>query len=67
MRNFVIVLLILTFNGCSNMKLSDYKDKKPLLKLEEYFEGKTIARGVFESNTFDKLPFSDNLEIKYIG
>ena len=30
------------------MKLSDYKDKKPLLKLEEYFEGKTIARGVFE-------------------
>ena len=23
-----------------------------------------IARGVFESNTFDKLPFSDNLEIK---
>ena len=48
MRNFVIVLLILIFNGCSNMKLSDYKDKKPLLKLEEYFEGKTIARGVFE-------------------
>ena len=48
MRNFVIVFLILIFNGCSNMNLSDYKDKKPLLKLEEYFEGKTIARGVFE-------------------
>ena len=30
------------------MKLEDYKDKKPILKLEEYFNGKTIARGVFE-------------------
>ena len=48
MRNIVIVFLILIFNGCSNMNLSDYKDKKPLLKLEEYFKGKTIARGVFE-------------------
>ena len=48
MRNFVIIFLILIFSGCSDMNLSDYKDKKPLLKLEEYFEGKTIARGVFE-------------------
>ena len=48
MKNFVIILLIFILNGCSNMKLSDYKDKKPLLKLENYFEGKTIARGVFE-------------------
>ncbi len=30
------------------MKLEDYKHKKPILKLEEYFNGKTIARGVFE-------------------
>ena len=30
------------------MKLDDYKDKKPILKLEEYFNGKTVARGIFE-------------------
>ena len=47
-EKYYIVFLILIFNGCSNMNLSDYKDKKPLLKLEEYFKGKTIARGVFE-------------------
>ena len=48
MKNFVIILIIFILNGCSNMDLRDYKDKKPTLKLEEYFDGKTIARGVFE-------------------
>ena len=48
MKKIVIISLLLIFNGCSNMKLEDYKNKKPILKLEEYFNGKTIARGVFE-------------------
>ena len=48
MKNIVFIFIFLLINGCSNMKLEDYKDKKPILKLEEYFNGKTIARGVFE-------------------
>ena len=48
MKNIVFIFFFLLINGCSNMKLEDYKDKKPVLKLEEYFNGKTIARGVFE-------------------
>tara|TARA_B100000989_G_scaffold83918_1_gene60150 strand:+ start:129 stop:656 length:528 start_codon:yes stop_codon:yes gene_type:complete len=48
MKNILIIIFFFLINGCSNMKLEDYKDKKPVLKLEEYFNGKTIARGVFE-------------------
>ena len=35
-EKFCYSILNFNFNGCSNMNLSDYKDKKPLLKLEEY-------------------------------
>ena len=48
MKNIIYIFIFLLINACSNMKLEDYKDKKPILKLEEYFNGKTIARGVFE-------------------
>ncbi|MEK9680831.1 MAG: DUF3833 family protein, partial [Pelagibacteraceae bacterium] len=48
MKNIIFIFIFFLINGCSNMKLDDYKDKKPVLKLEEYFDGKTIARGVFE-------------------
>jgi hypothetical protein len=45
---FISILLVIMLNGCSTMKLEDFKLKKPELKLEEFFAGKTIARGVFE-------------------
>ncbi|MDA0377459.1 MAG: DUF3833 family protein, partial [Proteobacteria bacterium] len=45
---FISILLVIVLNGCSTMKLEDFKLKKPELKLEEFFAGKTIARGVFE-------------------
>ena len=48
MKNIIYLFIFLLINACSNMKLENYKDKKPILKLEEYFNGKTIARGVFE-------------------
>ena len=48
MKNIIYLFIFLLITACSNMKLEDYKDKKPILKLEEYFNGKTIARGVFE-------------------
>ncbi len=30
------------------MKLEQFQNNKPVFKLEEYFKGKTVARGVFE-------------------
>lgn len=48
MKNIIYIFIFLLINACSNMKLEDYKDKKPILNLEEYFNGKTIARGIFE-------------------
>jgi len=44
----VILLLLFLLNGCSTMKLNAFQNNKPVLKLEEYFKGKTIARGLFE-------------------
>ena len=48
MKNIIYIFIFLLINACSNMKLEDYKDKKPILNLEVYFNGKTIARGIFE-------------------
>ena len=42
-----IGLLAILFSGCSNMKLSDFNENKPELKIEEYFLGKTSASGLF--------------------
>lgn len=39
---------ILLLTGCSTMKPEDYADSKPELKIEEYFHGKTMARGMFQ-------------------
>ncbi|MDB2360088.1 DUF3833 domain-containing protein, partial [Alphaproteobacteria bacterium] len=39
--------LVFVLNGCSNMKLDDFAEKKPEFKLEEYFLGKTSASGLF--------------------
>ena len=45
---FLAILLLSVLSSCSTMKLEEFKLKKPELKLEEYFSGKTTARGVFE-------------------
>ncbi|MGB0683318.1 MAG: DUF3833 domain-containing protein [Magnetovibrionaceae bacterium] len=34
--------------GCSSMKIEDFADKTPSLVLEDYFEGRTRAWGIFE-------------------
>jgi hypothetical protein len=45
---FLTITLLIVLNSCTTMKLEEFKLKKPELKLEEYFLGKTTARGVFE-------------------
>ncbi|MDG1996314.1 MAG: DUF3833 domain-containing protein [Emcibacteraceae bacterium] len=43
------VIFILT--GCSTMDVSEYKQNSPEFILEEYFDGKTVAYGVFENRS----------------
>ena len=50
-RNIKILFIFFVFfsvTQCSSsMKLEDFKNNKTEFKLEEYFKGKTVARGVF--------------------
>lgn len=40
--------LILLLTGCSTMKPEDYANSLPELKIEDYFQGKTMAWGMFQ-------------------
>lgn len=44
----VIVATGLTVTGCSSMQLEDFEQRSPRLRLEEYFQGRTWAWGIFE-------------------
>ena len=43
MKILLSLILIVLLNNCSEMKPEDYKDTKPVLKIEEYFEGKSLG------------------------
>ena len=47
MKKIIFILTSMTLIGCSNMKLDNFSDNKPVLKIEEYFLGKTSASGLF--------------------
>lgn len=49
-----VVLMLLITAGCSDNSLSEMKDNKPMLTLEEFFAGQTVAYGIFEDR-FGKL------------
>lgn len=40
---------IMFFSGCSGNKLDHYKDRKPVIKLEEYFNGPIKAWGIVQN------------------
>ena len=42
------VLILLTLGACGSMKIDDFKGTEPRLVLEDYFEGRTKAWGIFE-------------------
>jgi hypothetical protein len=48
LRLFVVLAGTLALFGCSSMKIEDFAGKKPELKLEEYFAGRSRAWGIFE-------------------
>jgi hypothetical protein len=47
-NTFLTIFFLVMLNSCTTMNLDEFKLKKPELKLEQYFAGKTTARGVFE-------------------
>ena len=47
-KYLILFVGFLYLNNCSTMNLEDYKNNNPKLVLENFFSGKTVARGVFE-------------------
>lgn len=45
---FVLFLSILTLSGCTAVKVQDYQNLNPELRIEEYFQGQSKAWGVFQ-------------------
>lgn len=43
----LVLLLLLALGGCSSMKIEDFAQGTPELRLEEYFNGRTLAGGIF--------------------
>ena len=46
MRLLLSFILTLLLGGCSEMKPEDYKNTKPIIKIEEYFQGDVKAWGM---------------------
>ncbi len=44
-------LILILIAGCSSVHVSDYKNEKPVLKLEEYFSGDLVAHGIFQDRS----------------
>lgn len=57
-----VAAIVLFLTGCSSMQISDFQGSKPPLRLEQYFEGRTWAWGVFEDR-FGKLRRQFTVEI----
>lgn len=48
MRLFLMVFTLLGLSGCASQSPSDFQGTTPVFNLEDYFEGKTRATGIFE-------------------
>ena len=51
MRLLLPFFLILLLNNCSEMKPEDYKNTKPVIKIEEYFQGNVKAWGMLQGRS----------------
>ncbi len=68
MRLFLLVILILLLNNCSEMKPEDYKNTKPIIKIEEYFQGNVKAWGMLQDRSGEvKRQFVADMEGKFDG
>ena len=51
MRLLLPVILTLLLSSCSEMKPEDYKNTKPIIKIEEYFQGNVKAWGILQGRS----------------
>ena len=51
MRILISVILILLLTSCSEMKPEDYKNTKPIIKIEEFFQGNVKAWGMLQGRS----------------
>ena len=51
MRLLLLFILFLLLNSCSEMKPEDYKNTKPIIKIEEYFQGNVKAWGMLQGRS----------------
>lgn len=51
---FLAVTGLLLLPGCTGVDVKDYRDAKPRFIIEDYFDGKTVAKGVFQDR-FGKI------------
>ena len=50
MRLLLLILFIL-LGSCSDMKPEDFENTKPVIKIEEYFQGPVKAWGIFQGRS----------------
>lgn len=48
MRAFWTILVAICLAGCGTVNIQDYQNTTPELKIEDYFQGRTTASGVFQ-------------------
>jgi hypothetical protein len=68
-RRFVLLLAtVLALAGCSGMKIEDFAGRTPALKIDEYFQGRTRAWGIFEDRFANlRREFTVDIEGKWEG
>lgn len=60
---FVGLLFCILLMGCTSVNIADYQNTTPELVIEDYFHGKTTARGVFQDR-FGKVRRTFFVDIK---
>ena len=51
MRFLLLFVLFILLSNCSEMKPEDYKNTKPIIKIEEYFQGNVKAWGMLQTRS----------------
>jgi len=51
MSKWLLLPLMAFLTGCSTVSINKYAGEKPVLKLEEYFNGKLEAHGIFQDRS----------------
>jgi hypothetical protein len=47
-KTLILMLTGIVLGGCSSMDIDEFKQSRPEFVLEDYFQGRTVAWGLFE-------------------